>query len=375
MPFRLRIQRQKSLVAQGLRYRILFSLKQDSSKQIFKAVREDKQTGVEQEVLLKVFLGKQESYKEEFESLSQVFSPYCVRLFGFEKFNNKTALVLEYIKGVSLFQLVNNFSLNPEEIQHILICLYRGLKDLNRHGLCHGDLSLDNVLVDERAYIKLIDFGKANYEQDIQGTPPFIAPEILKGAKAGFLSDLYSLGVVEAVLKTPYPLSSLKDMRPEDFDSKSPLLYSDPARRFFPFDESQTLSQKTLKLLSYKVKDLLSIEESRRCRTIKNPHSPASSFLSVLKPVFLLCVLAFLGSAPAGLSLASYGWMKVYTNKWFVLRVGGFESYTPFTVPLKAGRHFIHWRNSRSQGAKEVLISKDQALFLNDKSFLMEESP
>ena len=109
MPLNLRTKTNTSLVAKGIEYQILFSFKQDSSKQIFKALRKDNLTGVQQEVLLKIFLKEKESYREEFESLSQIFSPYCVRLFGFENFGSKQALVLEYIKGVSLFQLAENF--------------------------------------------------------------------------------------------------------------------------------------------------------------------------------------------------------------------------------------------------------------------------
>lgn len=370
LPFR--VKSQKNLVAQSTPYQILFSLKQNASRQIYKAIREDKLTGVRQEVLLKIFLKEKRGYRDEFESLSQVCSPYCVRLFGFENFNDKMALVLEYIKGVSLFQLLTNFSLSSKEIQHILVSVYKGLKELNKHDLCHGDLSLDNVLVDENAHIKLIDFGKANYEQDIQGTPPFIAPEIFKGVRPSFLSDLYSLGIIEAVLRTPYPLASLQDMKAEDFDTQSPLLFSDPVKRHFIFVEGAEFSE-ALKPLSYKVKDLLSLEESRRCRTIKNPNVKEPSCLSFLKPVFMIFILAFLGTIPSRLSLPSYGWVKVYTHKWFKLRLGEFESYTPFTVPLQAGRHLIHWKNSETQGAKEIIISKGQSIVLNDKSFLTNE--
>ena len=173
MPIRLRSKTNKNLVSKGTQYQILFSYKQDSSKQILKALRKDEATGVAQEVILKIFLNEKKDYREEFESLSQIFSPYCVRLFGFENFVDKKALVLEYIKGVSLFQLIENFSLKTKEILHILTSIYKGLQDLNKQGLCHADLSLDNVLVDEKAHIKLIDFGKANYEQSLQGTPPF----------------------------------------------------------------------------------------------------------------------------------------------------------------------------------------------------------
>ena len=371
MPLSLRTKINKSLVAKGIQYQILFSFKQDSSKHIFKALRKDKITGVQQEVLLKIFLKEKDSYREEFESLSQISSPYCVKLFGFENFGGKKALVLEYIKGISLFQLVENFFLNSREIQHILISIYKGLKELNKHGLCHGDLSLDNILIDEKAHIKFIDFGRANYEYGVQGTPPFLAPEIFKGAKANFLSDLYSLGVIEALLKNPYPLSSLKDIKAEDLNSNSPLLSSDPIKRFFPCEKQRkTATKKDLKWLSYKVKELVASLVSRRCPTVKNPKVKSPFFFTFTKNVLLFFVLVFLGSVSSQPYFPSQGLIKIYTNEWFVVRIGKFKSYTPVTIPLKAGWHSINWKNKKSQGETKVFISRGESLFLNDKSFL-----
>ena len=358
----------QSLFAQGQEYQILFSFKQDSSKQIFKAMRKDKVTGVKQEVLLKIFLGEKESYKKEFESVSKIFSPFCVRLLGFENFGSKQALVLEYIKGISLFQLVENFSLSRQEIEHILSSIYKGLVDLNKQGLCHGDLSLDNVLIDKKACIKLIDFGRANYENKIQGTPPFMAPELLKGARANFLSDLYSLGVISVLLKSPTPLSSLKNFKIKDLGHKNLLLSSDPVKRVFPSDIKP---QKNLRSLSYKVKDLLYFMESKRCSTVKNIHLAPLSAPTFLKSMVFILSFTFLSSSQTNRS--PYGLLKIYTNKWFMIRVGGFESYSPFNLPLKEGWHSIEWEHKTIKGKKTVFVSQGESLFLNDKSFLRKE--
>ncbi len=374
MPFKIKVPAKRNLLAQGLPYQILFSFKKDSSKQIFKALRKDLRTGVQQEVLVKIFLKDSSSFREEFESLSQISSSYCVRLIGFESFAGKNSLILEYIPGVSLFKLIESFSLSSEEIGHILVSIYKGLLDLNRQNLCHGDLSLDNVLIDEKAHIKLIDFGKANYERGTQGTAPFMAPEILKGARANFLSDLYSLGVIETLLRTPCPLTSLKDLKAEDLSQNNPLLFKDPKKRFFPESlKNQDISFEQLRFLSYKVKELLSLAECRRQPTLKNSCSKRSAFF----PAFVKSMVFFLFLLFAGMASSppyiSYGWVKVYTNEWFVVRVDGFQSYTPLALPLKPGWRFIEWRNRQSQGIKKIFISEGKAVFLNDQSFLSDK--
>lgn len=369
MPAPFGLISKKHLISKGISYQVLFSYKQDSTKQIFKALRKDELEGVEQEVLLKIFLNEQKNYRKEFESLSQVVSPYCVRLLGFENFSDKKALVLEYIKGVSLSQLIENFSLNEKEVKYILTSIYKGLLDLSQQGFCHGDLSLDNVLIDEKAHIKLIDFGEANYDQEVHGTPPFIAPELFQGARANFLSDLFSLGVIEVILKTPFPLSSLKEMQFKDFESSSPLLFLDPKKRVFSYDKTYIIPKKDLKILSYKVKDLLIAVESRNNPTLKNPKlkkQASSGFLFRLSTLIFMFLFVGPSSQASG---TLQGFLKVYTNKWLFLSIGSFQSYSPLSLPLKEGWYSLSWRNQNKDGEKKVFIPKGKTILLKDSHF------
>ena len=371
MPLQFPAKSSKSLLAQGIQYQILFCFKRDSGKRVFKALRRDGRGELKQEVLLKIFSKRDQSLQKEFESLSQAYSPYCARLLGFESFGGAPALVLEYIRGASLFQLTEHFSLGKEEIDHILASIHKGLEDLSGQGICHGDLSLDNVLVDERGQVRLIDFGKANYEKETQGTPPFVAPELLKGARPGFLSDLYSLGVIEAILRTPYPLSALKDLAPENFEAKSPLLSLDPAHRRFPRGiKKLALGSAGLRPLSYKAKELASLMESRRRPTVKKlagrRKAPA---LFAAKAAVLAFISLFVGMASSQPYLSSHGWLKIYTHEWLFARVESFESYAPLSLPLRAGWRSIQWKSEKSQGLRKIFIPKGKTLFLNDESF------
>lgn len=363
----------KRLISQGISYQILHAFKQVDSKQVFKALRKDEKDGVEQEVILKIFLNQKKNYQEEFESLSKVQSAYCVRLLGFENFSDKKTLVLEYIKGVSLAQLIKTFALNQEEIQYILTCVYKGLLDLSRQGFCHGDLSLDNILIDERAHIKLIDFGEANYGQEIHGTVPFIAPEIFKGARANFLSDLFSLGIIESILKTPFPLSSLKNMELKDFESNSPLLSLDPQNRKFIFNSAKKIPKRDLKAICYKVKDLLAVMDSKYCSTVKNPQKTRTIyqiFLSFF--IIILISLSCISSSQAYSPL--HGFLKIYTNQWFLISISGFQAYSPLHLPLKKGWYTIHWKNINASGKKKIFISHKKTVLLKDEHFLTKRN-
>ena len=365
----------QKLCAKGLEYQVHFYFKKDSSKQVFKALRHHPSTGLKQEVLVKLFL--KDLYKEEFESLSKVNSPYCVRLLGFETLKSKTgskkALILEYIKGVSLYQLLEHFHLSQDEKVYILSEIYKALKDIHYFGLCHGDLSLNNVLIDAKAQIKMIDFGQANYKKAGYGTAPFVAPELLKGFRPQFLSDLYALGVLEAVLQNQLSLSDFnKGPDNQSFkwlENSSVLLSSDPTKREFVDNSNPDFDKSSLSL---KVKELLFVLESRRCDTAKKRSlwTLKKGVLGFLKPAFLsLFLVGFLGASPQK-ALKSYGLIKVYTNEWFFIKSTQFQSYTPAHFFVPEGSYWLKWESRLSKGKTKIYVAKEKTLILGDEFFL-----
>ena len=414
--------KKQKLFSKGLEYEILFCFKQNKSKRVFKALKKDPVTGFQQEVLIKVVPKPQAI--EEFKSLSQVASPYCVRLLGFENFGDEQALILESIKGVSLFQLLNHYRLKQKEKDYLIHFIYKGLQDLNQCGLSHGDLSLDNVLLDEKAHIKLIDFGRGNYEKGQFYTLAFVAPEIKKGFRPCLQSDLYSLGVISEFFNNPHLLDHLKSETEMDFydiqnkdksfaksshnksshNKDNPLLSLDPEKRIFK--ESPPIEdKKVLKSLSIKVKEILAEMEFRQCETIRKKPSfslknllsgqllkehalpqkklalhklflgrwlafltPSSHSSSALKTSFLILAFFFLtGSQPS--SKTPYGLVKIYTHKWFFVKSPLVQSYTPFIFLAQPGWHKMQWENNSSEGEKRFFVSKKETLVLNDNFF------
>jgi len=71
--------------------------------------------------------------------------------------------------------------------------------------ICHWDLKLENILLDNHKNVKLIDFGFATYSKNKNnnfcGTPSYMAPElILKKEYCGNKADIWSCGVIFYVL-------------------------------------------------------------------------------------------------------------------------------------------------------------------------------
>lgn len=88
------------------------------------------------------------------------------------------------------------------ECQYIFTQIVNAIYHLHKHGIVHRDIKDENVIVDERGIIKLIDFGSAGYVKlgpfDVfVGTIDYASPEVLRGEKyEGKPQDIWALGIL-----------------------------------------------------------------------------------------------------------------------------------------------------------------------------------
>jgi serine/threonine-protein kinase len=111
-------------------------------------------------------------------------------------------LVLELTEGTSLDRVLSLGPLAPD----LALAIGRGiavvLAALHERGVVHGDLSPENVLVDELGEIHLLDFGLAYREGSARdapgGKPGYTSPDVALGKPARSVDDVYAWGVVVA---------------------------------------------------------------------------------------------------------------------------------------------------------------------------------
>jgi len=112
-------------------------------------------------------------------------------------------LVLEYAPKGELFNYIYccHKGLQEKYSKIIFAKILKGVQACHNAGICHRDLKMQNILVDENFNPKICDFGFAAYNTgkltESLGTLNYAAPEILLHKPYdGFKADIFSLGVV-----------------------------------------------------------------------------------------------------------------------------------------------------------------------------------
>ncbi|CAM9019149.1 unnamed protein product [Wickerhamomyces anomalus] len=136
--------------------------------------------------------------------------PNVLRLYDVWETSKSLYLILEYVEGGELFDLlVEKGPLLEKEAIRYFTQIILGASYCHALGICHRDLKPENLLLDHDLNIKIADFGMAALENNDRlletscGSPHYAAPEIVSGKHYhGFESDVWSCGVILFALLT-----------------------------------------------------------------------------------------------------------------------------------------------------------------------------
>ncbi len=223
----------------------------------------------ENDAFLKRFL-------EEPKLQAKLESPYIVKVFAFRKTDFGLFIVMEFVDGQTLTDLIRQKGNIPQkEALGIFKKILVAIGHAHRAGIIHRDVKPRNVLVSRKGEVKVTDFGLAKFQQQddatrtltVAGTLNYMPPEQVEGlSNVDHRGDIYSLGItlyemltgrvpldknlseynrLKAIVETQFPPP--ESFRPEIPSELSAIIMKaiakDPAQRFQSIGEMMTAIQ------------------------------------------------------------------------------------------------------------------------------------
>ena len=149
-----------------------------------------------------------ERFKREARATARLNHPSIVHLYGIFQEGESDCIVMEYVDGKTLDQMLADGPLDPLRVANLGHEIASGLSEAHANGILHRDLKAENIMITPRGRAKILDFGLAkpilNAELDpvltgkgqLVGTSRAMSPEYVSGEAVDHRSDLFSLGVL-----------------------------------------------------------------------------------------------------------------------------------------------------------------------------------
>jgi serine/threonine protein kinase len=149
----------------------------------------------------------QARFLREARTLAKLRHPYIVTVYDLGRLDDLYYLVMEFVAGTSLRQRLVERSISERDTLDFVPQIAEALQHAHETGVVHRDVKPENVLIDPRGRVRLVDFGLATLfgpqvarspgDDRVAGTPSYMAPEQFTMPEAvDHRADIYSTGVV-----------------------------------------------------------------------------------------------------------------------------------------------------------------------------------
>jgi serine/threonine protein kinase len=209
-----------------------------------------------------------ERFYREARAVAALDHPNIVRAHDIDRDDKLHFLVMEYIDGTSLQDIIHKHGpMDITRAAHYIAQAALGLQHAHEAGLVHRDIKPGNILVDRGGTVKVLDMGLARffndeadnlskkYDETVLGTSDYLAPEQTLGSDVDIRADIYSLGATFYYILTgqtlfgegtaaqkliwhttrqPRPIQSARSDVPEEMAEvvERHMLAKDPAQRY-----------------------------------------------------------------------------------------------------------------------------------------------
>lgn len=150
---------------------------------------------------------RQQRLVQEARAIARIRHPNVVVVHEIGEHEQRLFVVMELIEGASLRDWLATGPSSEEKLA-VLAAAARGLAHAHAHGITHRDFKPENVMIDAEGHAKVVDFGIAELDSELReatvaasgvtqsgeaiGTPPYMAPEQLRGEAVSPACDQFS---------------------------------------------------------------------------------------------------------------------------------------------------------------------------------------
>lgn len=157
--------------------------------------------------------------EREVDLLKNLHHQNIVGFLGTALSGNIISILMEYIPGGSISNVLNRFGPLPEKVLTLYTRqILEGVVYLHDNRVIHRDLKGNNIMLMPSGIIKLIDFGcarrlsrltlsgsRSDFLKSVHGTPYWMAPEVINESGHGKKSDIWSIGCTVFEMATGKP--------------------------------------------------------------------------------------------------------------------------------------------------------------------------
>lgn len=159
-------------------------------------------------VLREEYIGDQDyirRFHKEAKAVASLVHPNIVNIFDFGINNDRAFLVMEYVEGRTLKDLINEHApLSEKQTAEIARQICLGVAAAHQKNIVHKDIKPHNILIEKNGTVKVTDFGIAQsagnstitHSKGILGSAHYFSPEQARGEQVDYKTDIYSIGVV-----------------------------------------------------------------------------------------------------------------------------------------------------------------------------------
>ncbi|MEM7210106.1 MAG: protein kinase [Pseudomonadota bacterium] len=184
-------------------------------------------TELEREVAIKMLkyeLAYESEFLQRFEREAKTIAglqhPHIVNVIEIIKDYSTSFIVMEKLVGDNLSDVMDEQgSFSQEDSRQILFQVANALQYAHEQGIVHRDIKPANIVMDAHGNVKLTDFGVSGPPQhkdvNIEGTPYFLAPEVISGKLVDGRADIYAMGVMAFYMlsnKLPFTASTIDEL-------------------------------------------------------------------------------------------------------------------------------------------------------------------